>query len=220
MIRLYDVSKHYEKNGEKLAALNRVSLQIKRGEFVAISGSSGSGKSTLLTLLGCLDRPTSGKYLLDDTPVFTLSEKELSIIRNRKIGFIFQSYNLISTYSALRNVELPMMYAGISPENRKKRATLALNAVGLGKRINHTPAEMSGGQQQRVSIARAIVNNPNLIIADEPTGSLDDATAKEVMGLLTQLHRSGRTIIFVTHDMALLGYATRVIRLDQGVIVN
>jgi len=220
MIRLYDVSKKYEKNGEVLLALNRVSIQINRGEFVAISGASGSGKSTLLTLLGCLDRPTSGKYLLDNEPVFTLSERELSIIRNQKIGFIFQSYNLISTYSALRNVELPMMYAGIHQTIRTKRATLALNAVGLGKRINHLPAEMSGGQQQRVSIARAIVNNPNIIIADEPTGSLDDATAKEVMGLLTQLHRGGRTIIFVTHDMALLSYATKVIRLNQGVIVN
>ena len=220
MISLYDINKLYQKDGEFVSALNNVNLQIDRGDFVAITGPSGSGKSTLLTILGCLDSPTAGQYRLDGKSVENESEVELARARNRQIGFIFQSFNLIPTYTAIRNVELPMLYAGIPPENRTRRATLALKAVGLGERLDHLPAEMSGGQQQRVAIARAIVNNPNIIIADEPTGSLDDDSTIEIMNLFAQLHSGGRTIIFVTHNMNLLSYANRVIRLDKGEIVE
>ena len=220
MITLFDVNKLYEKEGEFLPALKNVNLNIEQGDFVAITGPSGSGKSTLLTIMGCLDSPTSGQYRLDGLSVENASEVELAKIRNRKIGFVFQSFNLIPAYSALRNVELPMLYADVSAENRAKRATLALTAVGLGDRLDHLPAEMSGGQQQRVAIARAIVNNPKIIIADEPTGSLDDESTIEIMNLFAQLHRGGRTIIFVTHNMNLLSYANRVIRLKHGEIAD
>lgn len=220
MITLLDVNKLYEKEGEFLAALYDVNLQIDRGDFVAITGPSGSGKSTLLTILGCLDTPSSGQYILDGHSIENTPEVELARIRNKQIGFVFQSFNLIPTYTALRNVELPMLYAGMPADLRTKRAGLALNAVGLGERLAHLPAEMSGGQQQRVAIARAIVNNPNVIIADEPTGSLDDESTAEIMELFSQLHQSGRTIIFVTHNMSLLSYASKVIRLSGGKIVN
>ncbi|MDH5256778.1 MAG: ABC transporter ATP-binding protein [Gammaproteobacteria bacterium] len=220
MITLLDVNKLYEKEGEFLAALYDVNLQIDRGDFVAITGPSGSGKSTLLTILGCLDTPSSGQYILDGHSIDNTPEVELARIRNKQIGFVFQSFNLIPTYTALRNVELPMLYAGMPADLRTKRAALALNAVGLGERLAHLPAEMSGGQQQRVAIARAIVNNPNVIIADEPTGSLDDESTAEIMELFSQLHQSGRTIIFVTHNLSLLSYASKVIRLSGGKIVN
>jgi len=220
MITLFDVNKLYEKEGVFLPALKNVNMQIDRGDFVAITGPSGSGKSTLLTILGCLDTPSSGQYILDGQAIESTPELMLSKIRNKKIGFIFQSYNLIPTYTALRNVELPMLYAGVPPAIRQQRAALALNAVGLGERLAHLPAEMSGGQQQRVAIARAIVNNPNIIIADEPTGSLDDESTIEVMDLFVQLHNGGRTIIFVTHNMNLLSYANRVIRLSKGEILD
>lgn len=220
MITLNDVSKFYQKDGKQLAALQDINLQINRGDFVAITGQSGSGKSTLLTILGCLDVPSSGHYVLNDHKVEIASEIELAHIRNRQIGFIFQSFNLIPSYSALRNVELPMLYAGVLAEKRTERAMLALNAVGLGERCDHLPSEMSGGQQQRVAVARSIVNNPKIIIADEPTGSLDEESTADIMNLFAQLHRSGRTIIFVTHNMQLLSYANRVIHLSQGKIVN
>jgi len=214
------VNKFYEKDEKILTALSDVNLQIDRGEFIAITGPSGSGKSTLLTILGCLDTPSSGQYVLNDLSVENTSEFELARIRNKQIGFVFQSFNLIPGYTALRNIELPMLYAGVAAANREKRALLALSAVGLGERPYHLPAEMSGGQQQRVAIARAIVNNPQIIIADEPTGSLDDESTIEIMDLFAQLHRGGRTIIFVTHNMNLLSYANRVVRLAHGNIID
>ena len=214
------MNKFYEKDEKILTALSDVNLQIDRGEFIAITGPSGSGKSTLLTILGCLDTPSSGQYVLNDLSVENTSEFELARIRNKQIGFVFQSFNLIPGYTALRNIELPMLYAGVAAANREKRALLALSAVGLGERPYHLPAEMSGGQQQRVAIARAIVNNPQIIIADEPTGSLDDESTIEIMDLFAQLHRGGRTIIFVTHNMNLLSYANRVVRLAHGNIID
>jgi len=220
MITLYDVNKFYEKEGKLVPALKDVNLNINRGDFVAITGPSGSGKSTLLTILGCLDSPSTGQYVFNDQSIEDMPEEALAAIRNKQIGFVFQSFNLIPAYSALRNVELPMLYAGIPAEVRTKRATLALGAVGLGDRLHHLPSEISGGQQQRVAIARAIVNNPNVIIADEPTGALDDESTSEIMGLFSQLHRGGRTIIFVTHNMHLLSYASRVIHLEKGEITE
>lgn len=220
MIELRSVSKYYQLNNQKLVALNNVNLNIKQGEFVAITGFSGSGKSTLLSILGCLDRPSEGQYLLSGQAISNFNDQQLSKIRNRKIGFVFQSFHLIPGYDARRNVELPMVYAGLSSEVREQRASLALKAVGLEQRMQHKPSELSGGQQQRVAIARAIVNRPDVIIADEPTGSLDDSSTEEIMHLFSQLHHSGKTIIFVTHNMDLLSYATRVIRLEQGQILN
>lgn len=220
MITLFDVAKFYQKNGQYFSALKDINLQINRGDFVAITGPSGSGKSTLLSILGCLDRPSSGQYIFDDQSIEHASEAVLSVIRNQQIGFVFQSFNLIPAYTALRNVELPMLYAGVPAASRTQRAKLALEAVGLAARVDHLPSEMSGGQQQRVAIARAIVNNPSVIIADEPTGSLDDETTYEIMDLFTLLHNSGRTIIFVTHNMQLLRYANRVIHLSKGKITE
>lgn len=199
-----------------VTALDNINLTIEKGDFLAITGPSGSGKSTLLSILGCLDTPTSGQYLFDGNFVNQLSDLELANIRNRQIGFIFQSFNLIPRYSALLNVQLPMVYAGVSPELREKRAMLALKAVGLDDRMHHKPNELSGGQQQRVAIARAIVNNPSVIIADEPTGSLDEGSTSEVIKLFQQLHQSGKTIVFVTHNLDLLPYANREIKLEAG----
>jgi len=220
MITLYDVNKLYEKEGKLVPALKDINLSINRGDFVAITGPSGSGKSTLLTILGCLDSPSTGQYVFNDQSIEDMPEEAMAAIRNRQIGFVFQSFNLIPAYTALRNVELPMLYAGVTAEVRTKRATLALGAVGLGDRLHHLPSEISGGQQQRVAIARAIVNNPNVIIADEPTGALDDESTSEIMALFSQLHRGGRTIIFVTHNMNLLSYASRVIHLEKGEITE
>lgn len=230
MLELQGISKIYQhdvgvdansnSNSNELVALENINLTIDKGDFVAITGPSGSGKSTLLSILGCLDNPTSGSYLFEDNEVNNLTDEILAKIRNRKIGFIFQSYNLIPRYTALINVQLPMAYAGVSQELREKRAALALKAVGLVERMHHKPAELSGGQQQRVAIARAIVNNPSLIIADEPTGSLDDESTHEIIKLFQQLHQSGKTIVFVTHNMDLLPYANRVIKLEAGRLVS
>jgi len=220
MLELRGISKTYQRDADVLTALENIDLTVDKGDFVAITGPSGSGKSTLLSILGCLDNPSSGQYLLNGSVVNYLSDSDLAKIRNFEIGFVFQSYNLIPRYSAFLNVQLPMVYAGISQTLREKRAKLALKAVGLIERMYHKPAELSGGQQQRVAIARAIVNNPSLIIADEPTGSLDDNSTYEIIKLFQQLHQSGKTIVFVTHNMDLLPYANRVIKLEAGHLVK
>jgi len=196
-----------------------ISLRVSQEEFVAIMGASGSGKSTLMNIVGCLDRPTSGKYLLEGREVSHLSRDELAAIRNRTVGFVFQSFNLLSRTTALENVELPLVYAGLSRRERHKRAAEALRRVGLGDRIEHHPNQLSGGQQQRVAIARALVGNPKLILGDEPTGNLDSQTSIEVMSLLQELGRSGITILLVTHEADIARYASRVILLKDGVIL-
>ena len=202
----------------EVQALRGVSFQIKRGEVVSIMVPSGSGKSTLMNTLGCLDRPTSGEYILDGEPVALLNDDQLASIRNRKVGFVFQSFNLLSRQTAITNVELPLRYAG-KQDGRRERAIEALKAVGLGDRMTHRPYELSGGQQQRVAIARAIVNNPAIIMADEPTGNLDSKVGKEIMSLLLNLNKeSGTTLIIVTHDPAIAEQTQRVIRLRDGLL--
>jgi len=220
MIELYDISKVFELRNNIVSAIQNINVKIDKGEFVAIVGPSGSGKSTLLSILGCLSLPSSGQYVLSGVTVSELDDDSLAEIRSLQIGFVFQSYNLIPRYSALENVQMPMIYAGILEEERLDRAKLALNAVGMSDRYDHTPAELSGGQQQRVAIARAIVNNPKLIIADEPTGSLDEHSTQDVINLFQQLHMGGRTIVFVTHNMDLLPYATRVLKMEHGQLVD
>src|SRR5512145_2978346 len=206
----------------EVQALCGVSFSIKRGEVIAIMGPSGSGKSTLMNTLGCLDRPTSGEYILDGEPVASLNDDQLASIRNRKVGFVFQSFNLLSRQTAITNVELPLRYAALrqgNQEGRRERAIEALKAVGLGDRMTHRPYELSGGQQQRVAIARAIVNNPAIIMADEPTGNLDSKVGKEIMNLLLNLNReSGTTLIIVTHDPTIATQTQRVIRLRDGLL--
>ena len=200
--------------------LRDVSLHIKKSEFVAIMGPSGSGKSTLLNIIGCLDTADDGKYLLNDIPVDAANEDELANIRNRFLGFVFQSFNLIPRIDAERNVELPMVYAGVKPEIRKKRSLAALKIVGLEDRSHHIPAHLSGGQQQRVAIARSIVNDPEIIIADEPTGALDSRSSHEIMEIFQQLQKSGKTIIMVTHEEEISRYAQRIIHLRDGGLGN
>jgi putative ABC transport system ATP-binding protein len=213
-----DLTKVYQMGQVEVKALAGVSLKIARGEVVAIMGPSGSGKSTLMNILGCLDLPTSGQYILDGEAVETLDDDQLADIRNRKVGFIFQSFNLLSRTTALANVELPLRYAGKIPD-RKKRAHAALEAVGLGDRISHRPTELSGGQQQRVAIARALVNNPAIIMADEPTGNLDSKVGKEILELLLALNRdNGTTLIIVTHDPVIAAQTQRIIRLRDGLV--
>lgn len=216
MIRLYNVSKSYQRGDVHVSVLKDVSLHIKKGEFVAIMGPSGSGKSTLLNIIGCLDTVDSGKYFLDGIPVVAASEDEIASIRNRFLGFVFQSFNLIPRIDAERNVELPMVYAGVKPEIRRKRSQAALKIVGLEDRSRHIPAHLSGGQQQRVAIARSIVNDPEVIIADEPTGALDSRSSHEIMRIFQQLQKSGKTIIMVTHEEEISRYAQRVIHLRDG----
>jgi putative ABC transport system ATP-binding protein len=218
VIETHDLCKVYKMGEVQVEALRGVSFHIRRGEVISIMGPSGSGKSTLMNTLGCLDRPTSGEYVLDGEPVASLNDDQLASIRNRKVGFVFQSFNLLSRQTAITNVELPLRYSG-STEGRRERAIEALKAVGLGDRMTHRPYELSGGQQQRVAIARAIVNTPAIIMADEPTGNLDSKVGKEIMSLLLNLNReSGTTLIIVTHDPAIAEQTQRVIRLRDGLL--
>lgn len=219
VIKIEDVKKIYRMGDIEVSALDGVSLQIQPGEMVAITGPSGSGKSTLMNIIGCLDTPTSGTYILDGTDVSKMSDDEQALVRNRKIGFVFQQFNLLPRTPALDQVELPMVYAGAS--DRKERARAALEAVGLGDRVHHRPNELSGGQQQRVAIARALVNNPSIILADEPTGNLDSRSGVEIMGIFKSLNRDkGLTVILVTHDQSIAAQAQRAIRVRDGQIVQ
>ena len=220
IIELRGISKVYRMGEIEVHALRSVDFVVRPGELVAIMGASGSGKSTMLNLIGTLDRPTAGEYLLAGEPVQDLDEFELAAQRNKKIGFVFQSFNLLARDSALENVELPMVYAGERRAVRRKKAARALERVGLADRMDHLPPQLSGGQQQRVSIARAIVNEPLLLLADEPTGALDSTTTKQVMELFVELHRSGMTVVLVTHDPNIAAYAERVVSFKDGVIVS
>ena len=221
LVELIDVYKIYGEGLEsEVRALDGVSLTVDRGEFVAVVGQSGSGKSTMMNVLGCLDVPTRGEYLLDGTDVRELSDRQLSRIRNKQIGFIFQQYNLIQSLTVLENVELPLIYQGIDPIDRRDMALEALERVGLSGRVKHHPTEMSGGQQQRVAIARAIATHPPIIMADEPTGALDSHTGLEVLAFLQQLNNEGSTVILITHDNGIAATARRVVRLTDGKIVE
>lgn len=220
LIRLEDLVKVYDTGALKVLGLKRINLTIHRGEFVAIMGQSGSGKSTLMNILGCLDRPSMGHYYLDGVDVAAMNPDELSLIRNRKIGFVFQSFNLISRTSALKNVELPMTYARKGRRFREQRAKVLLERVGLGKRAEHMPNELSGGQRQRVAIARALANEPPLLLADEPTGNLDTAASVEIMELFSRLHKEGTTVVVVTHEEEIAAFTERIIRFRDGEVVS
>lgn len=220
LIRLENLVKIYDTGAIRVLGLKKINLTIRRGEFVAIMGQSGSGKSTLMNILGCLDRPTMGHYYLDGVDIASLSSDELSAIRNRKIGFVFQSFNLISRTSALKNVELPMTYARKSKKERRERAIELLERVGLGQRVGHMPNELSGGQRQRVAIARALANEPPLILADEPTGNLDTAASVEIMELFSRLHEEGATVVVVTHEEDIAEFTGRIIRFRDGQIIS
>ena len=221
LIELRNVYKIYSEGLEsEVRALDGVSLEIERGEFVAIVGQSGSGKSTMMNVLGCLDIPTRGDYFLNGTDVRELTDKELSRIRNKEIGFIFQQYNLIQDLTVLENVELPLVYQGVSADDRREMALAALERVGLAERVKHRPTQMSGGQQQRVAIARAIAANPSIVMADEPTGALDSRTGLEVLAFLQKLNREGTTVILITHDNGIAATARRCVRLTDGKIVE
>ncbi len=221
VIEIQNIKRNFQVGDETVHALRGVSFNINEGEFVTIMGTSGSGKSTLLNILGCLDTPTSGEYLLDDIPVRTMSNPQRAVLRNRKIGFVFQSYNLLPKTTAVENVELPLMYnSAVSASERRRRAIESLQAVGLGDRLEHKSNQMSGGQMQRVAIARALVNNPAVILADEATGNLDSRTSFEILVLFQKLHAEGRTIIFVTHNPELSQYSSRNIRLRDGQVIE
>ena len=220
LIEARDLVKTYTMGSTTVHALHGVSLDIAEGEFVAIMGASGSGKSTLMNILGCLDQPTSGQYRLAGEEVDTMASDQLASIRNRRIGFVFQQFNLLPRTSALENVELPMVYAGVKAEPRRARAMAALQKVGLGERYMHTPSELSGGQQQRVAIARALVNEPQLILADEPTGALDSRTSEDIMKLLSELNAQGMTVVLVTHETDIAHWARRKLVFKDGLMVE
>jgi len=220
LIRTEDLQKIYQMGTEQVHALRGVSFEIHRGEYVAIMGPSGSGKSTMMNLIGCLDTPTKGKYYLNSRLVSEMNDDELAHIRNKEIGFVFQTFNLLARATALHNVELPLIYNGTPSHERKDRAIKALQSVELGERMYHRPNELSGGQRQRVAVARALVNNPSIILADEPTGNLDSATSMDIMRLLDELHKKGHTIILVTHEPDIALHAYRVIRLLDGKIAS
>lgn len=218
IIHLEHIQKSYYIGAEKVSVLRDIQLSVHQGEFISIMGPSGAGKSTLMNILGCLDRPTEGSYVLDGSEVSNLDDDQLAVIRNRKIGFVFQSFNLLPRLSALDNVILPMIYGNVDKSERKARAEKMLASVGLGARIDYMPSEMSGGQRQRVAIARALVNHPAIIMADEPTGNLDSKSTSEVMEIFTGLHESGKTIILVTHELDVANFATRHVILSDGYI--
>lgn len=220
LIKLQNINKSYKNGDQELRVLKDVSLEVEEGEFVAIMGPSGSGKSTLMNIIGLLDRSSSGEYYLEDTEVSQLSEKKLAVVRNDQIGFVFQQFFLLSKLNALQNVELPLIYAGVPSGKRKELSKQYLEKVELGERMHHLPSELSGGQKQRVAIARALVNSPAIILADEPTGALDTKTGDQIMSLLTELNREGKTIIMVTHEPEIADYATRKIVLRDGVITE
>ncbi len=220
MIRLHDIRKSYRLGDVLLPAIKGISLTIDSGEFVAIMGPSGSGKSTLLNIIGCLDTVESGSYHLNGLSIEGAPDQELASIRNNAIGFVFQSFNLIRSITAERNVGLPLLYAGVRPSDRRILALKALESVGLGDRVSHMPAQLSGGQQQRVAIARALINQPDIVIADEPTGSLDSVAGKEIMHIFSQLHAMGKTIVMVTHEEDIAAFARRIVRLKDGRIAS
>jgi putative ABC transport system ATP-binding protein len=220
MISIRNLNKVYKTGSVEVHALKNVNLEIEHGEFIAIMGQSGSGKSTLMNILGCLDRPSSGEYLLEGIDIKNQSQDELSLIRNKKIGFVFQAFNLIPRTNVLRNVELPMIYAKTKTSYRKQRAVELLEKVGLGDRINHLPNELSGGQKQRVAIARALANNPPIILADEPTGNLDTRSSEEIMEIFRNLNKEGSSVILVTHEPDIAEYADRVIVFRDGLIIE
>lgn len=218
LIEISNIGKEYRIGMEEIHALRSVSMQIKKGEFVALMGPSGSGKSTLMNILGCLDTPSKGSYILNGTDVSNMSDNELAEVRNKEIGFVFQTFNLLPRSTALDNVALPLVYAGKSKDARNERAMKVLTDVGLQDRVKHKPNELSGGQRQRVAVARALVNEPSIILADEPTGNLDTKTSIEIMGLLEDIHRKGNTIILVTHEEDIALHAHRIIRLRDGLV--
>jgi putative ABC transport system ATP-binding protein len=220
VIDVRDVEKTYRSGAIAVHALRGVSLRIERGDFVAIMGSSGSGKSTLMNILGCLDTPTRGRYLIDGVDTSRLDEDDAADLRNRKLGFVFQSFNLVPRTTTLANVELPLAYAGLPRTARRRRAELALQAVGMSDRLAHLPAELSGGQQQRVAVARAIVTNPSLVLADEPTGNLDSRSTRDVLAIFARLNGQGRTVVLITHEPDVAAQARRIVRLSDGEIVE
>ena len=220
LIHLTNLSRLYQMGAETVHALRDVSLEIERGEYVAIMGPSGSGKSTLMNLIGCLDTPTAGRYELNGTDVSEMDDNQLAEVRNREIGFIFQTFNLLPRSNALRNVELPLIYAGVDSDTRRQMALDALASVGLADRVHHKPNELSGGQRQRVAVARALVNNPSILLADEPTGNLDSKTGVEIMALFEELARKGNTIIVVTHEEDIARHARRILRIRDGLIAS
>jgi putative ABC transport system ATP-binding protein len=220
LIRFDKISRRYQMGGETIHALREVSLQIERGEYVAIMGPSGSGKSTLMNLIGCLDTPTSGTYQLNGNDVSDMDDNQLAEVRNREIGFVFQTFNLLARSTALHNVELPLIYAGIPSSERRQLALEAVASVGLTDRMHHKPNELSGGQRQRVAVARALVNKPSILLADEPTGNLDSRTGEEIMALFAELSKRGNTIILVTHEEDIARHARRILRIRDGLIAS